>query len=102
VRSVPDPFLQTLDCPDPSVSVDRRTETLTALQALALMNNRFMVRMAEHFAARAGDARSACRVALGRDPTPEEAETLGRLEREGELAAVCRLLLNANEFVFVD
>ena len=52
VRSVPDPLMTTLDCADPSINVARRTETTTALQALALMNNTFTVRMAEHFASR--------------------------------------------------
>ena len=52
VRSVPDPFMATLDCADPSASVAKRNETLTPLQSLALLNNKFMVRMAEHFAAR--------------------------------------------------
>src|SRR5207237_213346 len=53
VRSVPDPFMETLDCADPSLIVEKRNETLTAVQALALLNNKFMVRMAEHFAERA-------------------------------------------------
>ena len=52
VRSVPDPFMETLDCPDPSLRVEKRNESLTALQALALLNDKFMLRMAEHFAAR--------------------------------------------------
>ena len=48
VRSQPDPFLQTLDCADPSQIVDKRDESITALQALALLNDRFLLRMAEH------------------------------------------------------
>ncbi|MCC6493628.1 MAG: DUF1553 domain-containing protein, partial [Pirellulales bacterium] len=52
VRSVPDPFLTTLDCADSSAVVPRRNETITPLQALALLNNKFMLRMAEHLAAR--------------------------------------------------
>ena len=52
VRSVPDPFMQSLDCADPSQAVAKRIETLTPLQALALMNNKFMLRMSEHLAAR--------------------------------------------------
>ena len=50
VRSQPQPFMNTLDCADPSQRVDKRNETLTALQALSLLNNRFMTRMSEHFA----------------------------------------------------
>ena len=56
VRSVPDPFMECLDCADPSLMTPRRNTTLTALQALALLNNPFIVRQAEHFAARLHEA----------------------------------------------
>jgi hypothetical protein len=110
VRSVPDPFMETLDCADPSLTVERRNETLTALQALALLNNRFMVRLAAHFAARAeasapdlpGRVAAAHRLALGREPAPAEQAVLLDYARAHGLANVCRLLLNTNEFCFVD
>jgi hypothetical protein len=35
VRSQPQPFMATLDCADPSMLVDKRMESLSALQALA-------------------------------------------------------------------
>ncbi len=35
VRSVPDPFLERLDCPDPSVLTPKRSTTITPIQALA-------------------------------------------------------------------
>ena len=84
VRSVPDPFLTALDCADPSLSVGQRTETLTALQALALLNNRFMVSMSEHFAAHVaelGDSMpeqidAAYRLALSRPPSEMERREL--------------------------
>jgi hypothetical protein len=111
VRSQPQPLMTALDCADPSISVDRRNETLNALQALALMNNRLGVALARHFAARlereapAGTAdriRLGFQLALGRAPTPEELETLtDHAERRG-LPSACRLLFNLNEFVFVD
>jgi hypothetical protein len=110
VRSVPDPFLECMDCPDPSLAAPVRNETITALQALALANNPFMVRQAEHFAARvqAGEkdvgkqAAKAFEQALGRKPTAKEAETLGGYAARHGLASACRVLFNANEFVFVD
>jgi hypothetical protein len=110
VRSVPDPFMETLDCPDPSLRVEKRNESLTALQALALLNDRFMLRMAEHFAARVektgGDLatriNAAYRMALGRDPTPEEGRLLIDYSRKHGLDNTCRLILNTNEFSFVD
>jgi hypothetical protein len=39
VRSVPDPFMDALDCPDPSLLTPRRNVTTTALQALAMLND---------------------------------------------------------------
>jgi hypothetical protein len=109
VRSVPDPFMETLDCADPSLIVEKRNETVTALQALALLNDKFMVRMAEHFAARvekAGDTAAqvtaAYRLALGRAPDADELAVLTEFARKRGLANACRLLLNTNEFSFVD
>ena len=110
VRSVPDPFMETLDCPDPSLRVEKRNESLTALQALALLNDKFMLRMAEHFAARVekrsgelpAEVAHAYRLALGREPTAEEAGVLLDYARKHGLANTCRLILNTNEFSFID
>ena len=52
VRSQPDPWMTTLDCADSSQSTPRRNETLTSLQALSLLNNRFNLVMAERFSER--------------------------------------------------
>ncbi len=110
VRSVPDPFMEVLDCADPSAVVARRNETLTPLQALSLLNNRFMLVMARRWAEklRSGhekledQVREAFRQALARDPQPEELRVLVALGREHGLESVCRTLFNLNEFVFVD
>lgn len=110
VRSVPDPFMDTLDCADASLIVAKRNETVTALQALALMNNKFMLRMAEHLAERtekAGDAlparvNAAFRLALAREANDEERAVLTEYAQIHGLANACRVILNLNEFVFVD
>jgi hypothetical protein len=110
VRSQPQPMMAALDCADPSISVDRRNETLNALQALALMNHKLAVSMSRHWAARLErEARTTpervslgMRLALGRGPTPEESQSLVRHTEQHGLASTCRLLLNLNEFVFVD
>jgi len=110
VRSVPDPFMATLDCADASALVAKRNETVTPLQSLALLNNRFMVRMAEHFAERvtslgndnAARVSAACRLALSRNPTHAELAKLTAYADQHGLANTCRLILNMNEFVFVD
>ena len=99
VRSAPDPFMERLDCPDPSVLTPKRSTTLTAIQALALWNNRFMVRMAEHLADRAkGDPNQLAQWVLGRPL--HEAERAYAAQHG--LANLARVLLNTNEFLFVD
>lgn len=115
VRSVPDPWMTTLDCADAAILVDRRNETLTALQALAMLNNRFMLRMSEHFAEHIASKvdpagleianaqiEQAYRQSLQRSPTAKEREIMLELLRNHGLVQVCRALFNANEFVFVD
>ena len=52
VRSVPNPFMEALDCADPNLNTPVRSQTLTALQALALWNDLFMVRQSREFARR--------------------------------------------------
>jgi mono/diheme cytochrome c family protein len=110
VRSVPDPLSETLDCADPSQQVEKRTETITALQALAMMNNKFMIRMAEHFAQRlsrtsddpAKQITEAYRLLTGRAPTAQELNAVTAYAKEFGLANACRVMFNLNEFVFVD
>jgi len=109
-RSQPDPFMTTLDCADSSQSVPRRDETVTALQALSLLNNKFMLRMAEHFSARletdsgkpAEQIGRAFQFVTGRQPTAEQTTALTEYAREFGTENLCRLLFNLNEFVFVD
>jgi mono/diheme cytochrome c family protein len=105
VRSKPQPFMTVLDCADPSMQVDKRSETLSPLQALSLFNNGFMLAQAKHLAERVKDAGgmvAAFRLALGRKPTAAEREALEKYAREHGLANACRVILNLNEFVFVD
>ncbi len=52
VRSVPDPLMERFDCPDVSMITAKRTTTITAIQALALLNNPFILKQAEHLAER--------------------------------------------------
>ncbi|QJX00222.1 DUF1553 domain-containing protein [Frigoriglobus tundricola] len=110
VRSKQQPFMAALDCADPSLAVEKRNETLTPQQALALLNNALAVAMAKHFAARveklgttdAERVTAAVRLALGRAPTVKERDALAAYAREFGLANACRVVLNLNEFVFVD
>jgi len=109
VRSRPQPFMAVLDCADPSMQVDHRNETGSPLQALALYNNGFMLTLARHLAARvqrsggaAEQTAAACRLAIGRSPTPAEQQALADHASQYGLESACRVILNLNEFVFVD
>jgi len=110
VRSVPDPFMANMDCADPSQSVPVRNQTLTAIQALSLMNNPATVRQAAYFAERVQEKAhtvpeqigEAYQIALNRKPVEEELATLVPYAKEHGMAAACRLILNSNEFMFVD
>jgi len=91
-----------LDCPDASLLTPKRSVTITAIQALATLNNPFIIRMAEHLAARAGTIDGAYRLVLGRKPTPAESATFTPYIEKYGMANFCRLLLNSNEFLFAD
>ena len=45
---------------------------------------------------------AACRLALGRPPGAEESRALSVFAREQGLVNACRVILNLNEFAFVD
>ena len=103
VRSVPDPFLDRLDCPDPSVITPKRTTTLTAVQALVMLNDPFVIRMAADLAlVSKGDVDAAVRRVWLRDPSAEESQRFREYASKHGHANLCRLLLNTNEFLFVD
>ena len=110
VRSVTDPFMDCLDAADPSQLVARRNTTLTALQALATLNNPFVLRQCEHLAARlqaatpdlSGQITLAYRLAYGRAPLSGELKSLNAHARKHGLPSACRVLLNSTEFMFVD
>jgi hypothetical protein len=110
VNSARNPLLESFDCPDPSTKTPRRAITTTPLQALELMNNRFVLRSARSFAERvqkeAGDdatkqVAQAYRLALGREPTAKETERAAKLVREHGLQELCWVLFNASEFLYV-
>jgi hypothetical protein len=102
--------MDSLDCPDASQLVPKRNTTLTALQALSLLNNPFIVRHAELLAERvrreadglAGQVGLACQLTLGRLPSSEESADLIAHANGYGLENVCRILLNSNEFMFID
>jgi hypothetical protein len=101
-RTLPDPFMETLDCPDASQLTGARNVSITPLQAMAVMNNRFVVRQSEHLAARVGSVEAAYRAILQRKPTEAEAKAVSAYAAKHGLSNACRVLLNSNEFMFLD
>jgi len=110
-RTVPDPLMDTLDCPDASLLTAKRTSSVTALQALSMLNNRFLVRQYEHIAARLqreapADAAAQVRLlhdlALSRPATANELKVVVTYADKHGLANAVRVILNSNEFMFIN
>jgi len=102
-------LLDSFDCPDPSVATPQRTLSNTPVQALALMNNDFVVRQADLFAKRLereahGDRSSQIKraylLAFGRNASQTDSAAAQRFLQKHSLSLYCRALLNANEFVY--
>ena len=110
VRSQQQPFMTVLDCADPSMRVDKRNESLSPLQALAMMNNGLMVTMARHFAERVSkeadgleaQVKRAFELTLSRPANSDELAPLIDYAKKEGLENTCRVLMNLNEFSFVD
>jgi hypothetical protein len=109
-RTIPDPLMEALDFPDAALLTPVRGFSASPLQALTLLNNNFLLRHCDHLAARlqslgtttSGRIRAAFRLVLLREPiVPELAEFVAIADRHS-LAAACRVLLNSNEFLFLD
>ena len=90
--------------------VDKRNESLSPVQALALLNNDFMLTQAGFLAERvvreradlAAQVARAHELVLGRPPAPATRDRLAAFAREQGLPAACRVLFNLNEFAFAD
>ena len=106
-RSVKPELLGQFDCPDTSLPAPKRVTTTSPLQALALLNNSFMLDQARFLAERVGPGETADQVkrayelVFGRDPDNEELSASVQFVEENGLFLLCRALFNANEFVYV-
>ncbi len=124
-RSVILPLIEVFDCPATVVSGPVRTVSTVSPQALALMNNQFVLEQSSYFAERvvkeAGEDKRAqvirtFKIALNRAPSVKEIEwslsflksqTEGYTQRKHEkpeqaaLRDFCHAVINLNEFVYV-
>ncbi len=103
-------FMDSFDCPDPAVATPQRSSSNTPVQALTLLNNRFVLRQSGMLAKRlerdAGTSREAQvmrahQLLFGRDATTRERDLGMKFAEEHGLDLYCRALLNSNEFVYV-
>jgi hypothetical protein len=110
VRMEQDGVFGAFDCPDGSLVMPKRSVSTTPLQALNLFNSRFMLQQADAFAARlkkeAGEdvdaqVRRAWQLAFNRAPEKSEAKEAAAFAEAEGLSALCRSVLNANEFLFI-
>ncbi|MBX3441146.1 MAG: DUF1549 domain-containing protein [Planctomyces sp.] len=108
-RNLRFPLFEAFDRPDTNFSCPRRYESITAPQALALLNSEFTWECAagaaqrirrESLGAQSRDHIDfACRLILGRPANDDDVATLAG---EPDLTVVCAALLNSSEFLYVD
>ncbi len=109
-RGIPDPFMEVLDFPDMGLLAPVRSFSASSLQALVLWNNAFTLTFSEKLVLQltkvpseaAGQVSAAFAAVLAREPRDWESAEFTKLCQDHGLAAVVRVLLNCNEFLFVD
>ena len=101
-RGVPDPFMDTLDFPDLGLLAPSRSFSASSLQSLALYNNSFVLHFSSELAKQITTPTDAIRRILLREPTADELRDFTAYAQKNGLAALCRVLLNTNEFLFVN
>jgi len=116
-RTLGVPLLESFDSASPDTPIAQRSITTVAPQALILLNSDFLQQQAAAMAKRVEDAAggdagaqvtAAYQFALGRVPSDREKDVaLAFLQRwngkDGQaLAELCKLILNLNEFVYID
>lgn len=109
-RGIPDPVMEAMDFPDLGLLTPTRSTSVSPLQSLTLMNNRFVLHQCQKMAeviVHAGvtpeqQIADAVHRTWQRHPQETERAELGQLARSHGLAAVCRLLLNSSEFLSLD
>lgn len=109
-RGIADPFMEALDFPDLGLLAPTRGFSASSLQALTLYNNDFVLHHSEVLAKRVereakmlnAQIDRAVELAWLRPPSKRERNEFIAFTEAHGLAALCRLLLNCNEFLFVN
>ena len=110
IRQEQDEVFGIFDCPDGGQVIPNRSRSTTPLQALNLLNSHFMLQQIDLFAKRIHETagadmeaqvRLAFQLVFSREPNDQEYQDAFALAKEYGLDALCRALLNANEFLFL-
>lgn len=110
-RTVRVPLMEIFDLPENATSCGRRSVSTVAPQALALLNGPLTVEVAGALARRiaetsadnpAARVEAGFRLTLQRLPQPEERERAVRFLHSHSLEEFARVLINLNEFLYVD
>ncbi len=109
-RAAPTDLMAEFDQPDCAFSTPRRARTTTPLQALTTLNHSFTLDMAAALASRiekeagaepATQVRRAFALCYNRQPTEVELKECTTLLQQHPLSALCRVLLNTSELIYV-
>ena len=106
------PVFGAFDCPDAGQPMPRRNQSTTAIQALNLFNSPFVLKQSQRLEKRIMDQSSfdartedqiamAFQLTLGRHPSQTEVNGAKELIDQGNLATLCRVLLNSSEFIYL-
>ena len=102
--------MESLDFPDLGLLAPKRSFSVSALQALTVFNNDFVLHHSQllseklkvSYATVVEQVTQACRLIYLREPSTDENVILVTYANRHGLAATCRVLFNSNEFIFVD
>ncbi len=109
VRQEKDSVFGVFDCPDASQVTPKRSRSTTPLQALNLLNSRFVLQQAELLSARLSreqndtidQVRLAYQLCFNRDASSDELASAVSFIRQHGSVQFARAMLNSNEFVFI-
>ncbi|MCY2963807.1 MAG: DUF1553 domain-containing protein, partial [Planctomycetota bacterium] len=108
-RGIPDPLFSALDFPDLGLLTPTRSYSISPLQSLALYNNNFVLfhsqAMAQSITETSEESERQIAELIGRAyqraPSEVEQARLRTYVQKHGLAALCRVVLNSSEFLFV-
>lgn len=103
-------LMSDFDQPDCAFSAPRRAQTTTPLQALTMFNHQFTLDMAEALSRRvqadvgnqdSDQINRLYQLCYSRDPQIDEAELCKTMIKQNGLEALCRVLLNTSELIYL-